>query len=66
VTNEKLRQHQTPFGEYKRATLYEGCPIYRDLIAQEASGEQIERLPNIEDKRGKMLVMGKELCFWMN
>lgn len=32
---------------------------YQNIISLEASGDQIERLPNTGDERGRMLVMGK-------
>ena len=54
-----VAQDGLPFGKHKRAFLYRGVPDYSNLISLEASGEQIERLPNIHDDRGQMLVMGK-------
>lgn len=50
------------FGKNKRVFLYQGTPNYRNTISLEASGALIERLPNICDKRGEMLVMGKAIA----
>lgn len=55
----QLAQSRLPFGEHKRAFLYQGTPGYRDIISQEASGALMERLPNIRDEPGETLVMGK-------
>lgn len=48
-----------PFGEHKRAFLYQGVPDYENIVSLEASGDKIERLPMIRDEHGQMLVMGK-------
>ena len=55
----QLAQSRLPFGEHKRAFLYQGTPDYRHIISLEASGDLVERLPNIRDEPGKTLVMGK-------
>ncbi|KAL4891357.1 hypothetical protein BDV59DRAFT_194324 [Aspergillus ambiguus] len=52
-----LEQKEKPFGRHKRACLYRGVPDYQHLIALEASGEQIERLSNVQDDQGGLLVM---------
>lgn len=58
-----LEQKKVPFGEHERACLYQGVPDYQHIIALEASGEEIERLSNIQhniqDDQGRLLVMGK-------
>ncbi|BAE66179.1 unnamed protein product [Aspergillus oryzae RIB40] len=53
-----LERNKVPFGQHKRVFLYQGVPDYRNVISLEASGEQIERLPNIRDEQGRTLVMG--------
>lgn len=60
----QLAQNKLPFGKHKRAFLYQSVPDYRNIISLEVSGDLIERLPNIRDKRGETLVMGKALAFW--
>jgi len=57
VGTGSVAQDRLPFGKHKRAFLYRGVPDYSNIISLEASGEQIERLPNIRDERGRMLVM---------
>ncbi|GLA67435.1 hypothetical protein AtubIFM54640_010754 [Aspergillus tubingensis] len=52
-----LEQKQVPFGEHERACLYQGVPDYQQIIALEASCEEIERLSNIQDDRGRLLVL---------
>ncbi|KAJ6119114.1 hypothetical protein N7471_013065 [Penicillium samsonianum] len=37
--------------------LYQGLPDYQNIVSLEASGDQIERLPNVRDKQGRTLVM---------
>lgn len=56
LTHEKL-----PFGKHERAFLYQGAPDYSIIIPTEVSGEKIERLPNIRDERGQMLLIGRNL-----
>jgi hypothetical protein len=34
-------------------------PDYQSIISLEASGDQVERLPNTWDEQGRTLVMGK-------
>lgn len=63
MTKDKLTRDRLPFGNHKRAILYQGFPDLRGLISQEASGERIERLPDIEDEAGKMLVLGEGLDY---
>ncbi|KAL4931872.1 ferric reductase family protein [Aspergillus undulatus] len=52
-----LEPNRFPFGEHDRVCLYQGPPDYQNIVSVEASGDQIERLPNIRDKQGKTLVM---------
>ncbi|RAK94827.1 ferric reductase family protein [Aspergillus ibericus CBS 121593] len=52
-----LANDKTTFGEHKRFCLYQGTPDYESIIALEASGDMIERLPNIQQERGRTLVM---------
>ena len=56
LTHEKL-----PFGKHDRAFLYQGAPDYSIIIPTEVSGEKIERLPNIRDEIGRMLLIGRDL-----
>ncbi|THC89316.1 hypothetical protein EYZ11_011243 [Aspergillus tanneri] len=58
-----LEQNKLPFGQHKRVSLYQGTPDCGSIISLEASGDQIERLPNIRDEQGRTLVMGKVLDF---
>lgn len=57
MEKDQLVQSRLPFGKHERAFLYQGTPDYRNIISSEASGDLIERLPNIRDKRGETLVM---------
>ncbi|CEL09504.1 hypothetical protein ASPCAL12639 [Aspergillus calidoustus] len=52
-----LKQNGLPFGQHKRVYFYQEVPNYRNIISLEASGDQIERLPNTWDEQGRMLVM---------
>ncbi|KAF7712893.1 Cell surface metalloreductase [Penicillium ucsense] len=52
-----LAYDKTPFGKHERACFYQGVPDYPSIVSLEASGSQIERLPNIRDERGQTLVM---------
>jgi hypothetical protein len=58
VENGQLSREKLQFGKHERAFLYKGIPDYKNTISLEASGEKIERLPNIHDERGQTLVMG--------
>lgn len=55
-----LAHNTTLFGKNERVYLYQGVPDFRGIISLEASGDQIERLPNIRDEQGRTLVMGKD------
>ncbi|KAJ5589610.1 hypothetical protein N7537_012288 [Penicillium hordei] len=52
-----LANSRIPVGKYERICYYQGLPDYRKIILTEASGSQIERLPNIPDELGRTLVM---------
>ncbi|EAL91125.1 ferric reductase family protein [Aspergillus fumigatus Af293] len=52
-----LEQNKLPFGQHKRVCLYRSIPDYDSIISLEASGDQVERLPNIREERGRTLVM---------
>ncbi|KAJ5976642.1 hypothetical protein N7481_010349 [Penicillium waksmanii] len=54
-----LAHDKTPIGKHERACFYQGVPDYDNIVSLEASGDQIERLPNIHDEQGRILVMGK-------
>ncbi|KAL4918127.1 hypothetical protein BDW62DRAFT_210819 [Aspergillus aurantiobrunneus] len=46
--SDGIEQNRLPFGRHKRVYIY-----------QEASGDQVERLPNTWDEQGRILVMGE-------
>jgi hypothetical protein len=46
------------FGDHKRAVVYKGDPNFWEIIQAEASGDNIERLPNTQEAQGESLVMG--------
>lgn len=51
--------NENPFGKHHRATAYSGTPDYKEIISAEVSGDYIERLPNTDEEKGKLLVMSK-------
>ncbi|EYE95382.1 NADPH oxidase family protein [Aspergillus ruber CBS 135680] len=53
-----LEQNELPFGRHKRVCIYHEAPDYQSIISLEASGNQIERLPEPWDEQGRMLVFG--------
>lgn len=53
-----LAHDKTPIGKHERACFYQGVPDYNNIVSLEASGDQIERLPNIRDEQGRILMMG--------
>ncbi|BDD54401.1 hypothetical protein MAP00_000021 [Monascus purpureus] len=55
-----LAHNKVPFGEHERFCLYQGTPNYESIVSLEVSGDQIERLPNIREERGRTLVVGKQ------
>ncbi|KAJ6102608.1 hypothetical protein N7486_005035 [Penicillium sp. IBT 16267x] len=57
LENGSLVKEKLPFGKHGRAFLFEGTPDYSQIIADEVSGKRIERLPNIQDDRGKALLI---------
>lgn len=54
-------EHGKPFGQHRRATVFNGKPRYEEIISEEASGRNIKRLANTHEDRGEVLVMGKSL-----
>ncbi|KAH2362573.1 hypothetical protein KXV98_004922 [Aspergillus fumigatus] len=52
-----LERNKLPFGQHERVCLYRSEPDYDSIISLEASGDQIERLPNIRDEHGRTLVL---------
>ncbi|KAL4926587.1 uncharacterized protein BDV17DRAFT_283182 [Aspergillus undulatus] len=48
-----LEPNRFPFANHDRVCLYQGQPDYQNIVSLEASGDQIERLPNIQGKQGK-------------
>ncbi|KAH1377451.1 hypothetical protein KXW98_002022 [Aspergillus fumigatus] len=46
-----------PFGEHRRAIIYDGFPGYDNIISAEASGQHINRVSNTQEEMGKLLVM---------
>ena len=51
--------NENPFGKHHWATAYSGTPDYKEIISAEVSGDYIERLPNTDEEKGKLLVMSK-------
>ncbi|KAJ5264536.1 hypothetical protein N7505_007329 [Penicillium chrysogenum] len=56
-----LANSRTPVEKHERIFYYQGVPHYRNIISTEASGSQIERLPNSPDEPGRTLVMGEQI-----
>lgn len=52
-----LAQDKMPIGRHQRACYYQGTPDFENILAVEASGVRIERLPGIQDEQGRTLVM---------
>ncbi|KAL4927713.1 ferric reductase family protein [Aspergillus undulatus] len=52
-----LEGGKLPFGGHQRAFVDQGEPDYRSLVSQEASGELIEKTPNIPYEQGQLLLM---------
>ncbi|CAG7933056.1 unnamed protein product [Penicillium olsonii] len=52
-----LVNSKTAIGKHESVCYYQGVPDYRKIISTEASGSQIERLPNTPDEPGRTLVM---------
>ena len=50
---------ERPFGNHRRAIIYTTAPDYEDIMSAEVSGDYITRVPNTQEERGKLLVMGK-------
>lgn len=58
VASNEMIEHGKPFGQHRRATVFNGTPDYEKIIAQEASGRNIKRLANTHEDRGEVLVLG--------
>jgi hypothetical protein len=58
---ESTMTSKKTFGEHNRAVVYNGTPDYEKIMSAEASGDYVARIPNSEEERGKMLVLGKSL-----
>lgn len=56
-------ENEKPFGDHRRAIIYNTAPDYEAIVSAEASGDYITRLPNTQEERGKLLVMGKRRSF---
>lgn len=50
-----------PFGGHERAFVYGGSADLQDILQTEVSGERIKRLTDVQEERGDVLVMGKDL-----
>ncbi|KAF4768866.1 hypothetical protein HAV15_008768 [Penicillium sp. str.  len=61
VASNQMIEHGKPFGQHRRATVFNGKPRYDEIISEEASGRNIKRLPNTHEDRGEVLVMGKSI-----
>ncbi|KAJ5640274.1 uncharacterized protein N7484_008136 [Penicillium longicatenatum] len=59
VVSNQMIEHGKPFGQHRRATVYNGNPRYDEIISEEASGRNIKRLASTHEARGEVLVMGK-------
>lgn len=59
VASNQMIEHGKPFGQHRRATVFNGKPRYDEIISEEASGRKIKRLANTHEARGEVLVMGK-------
>ncbi|KAI3276409.1 hypothetical protein DTO003C3_10208 [Penicillium roqueforti] len=57
VASNQMIEHGKPFGQHRRATVFNGKPRYDEIISEEASGRNIKRLPNTHEDRGEVLVM---------
>ncbi|KAL4756094.1 NADPH oxidase family protein [Aspergillus foveolatus] len=52
-----FEQNKLLFGKHQRVYMYQNIPDYQSIISLEASGDQIERLPDTWDKQGRTLVI---------
>ncbi|KAJ6035553.1 hypothetical protein N7460_009728 [Penicillium canescens] len=57
VASNQMIEHGKPFGQHRRATVFNGKPRFDEIISEEASGRNIKRLPNTHEDRGEVLVM---------
>lgn len=63
VESKLQLENGQPFGDHRRAIIYNTAPDYEEIVSAEASGDHITRLPNTQEERGKLLVMGKLRSF---
>lgn len=61
VASNQMIEHGKPFGQHRRATVFNGKPRYAEIISEEASGRNIKRLENTHEDRGEVLVMSKSI-----
>lgn len=59
VTSNQMIEHGKPFGQHRRATVFNGKPRCDEIVSKEASGRNIKRLSNTHEAGGEVLVMGK-------
>ena len=59
VVSNQMIEHGKPFGQHRRATVFNGKPDYTEIISAEASGRYIKRIANTHEDRGDVLVTGK-------
>ena len=57
--SDGIERNGLPFGRHKRVYIYQEVPDWQSIISLEASGDQVERLPNTWDEQGRTLVMGE-------
>ncbi|KAF3392422.1 Ferric/cupric reductase transmembrane component 2 [Penicillium rolfsii] len=57
VASNQMIEHGKPFGQHRRATVFNGKPRYDKIISEEASGRNIKRLANTHEARGEVLVI---------
>jgi hypothetical protein len=59
VVLNQMIEYGKLFGQYSRATVFNGSPRYDEIISEEASGRNIKRLVSTYEACGEVLVMGK-------
>lgn len=64
VTSESELENGKPFGNHRRAIIYNTLPDYEKIVSAETSGDYITRLPNTQEERGKLLVIGKLYLYY--
>ncbi|EDN08845.1 predicted protein [Histoplasma mississippiense (nom. inval.)] len=61
VESGQITGDRMPFGGHERAFVYGGSADLQDILQTEVSGERIKRLTDVQEERGDVLVMGKDL-----